>query len=117
MSKRPLTVTIIGWLLVVVGVAASAFHLNELGQNAFRGATAWIFVVELVVIVSGVFVLRAANWARWLAVTWIGAHVVISFLNSWGQVAVHALILFLFACFLFRPESNAYFRKSETNDA
>jgi len=116
MNKRPFTVTIIGWLLVAVGVGASAFHLNELKQDAFRGANAWIFVVELVVIVCGVFVLRGDNWARWLAVVWIGAHVVISFLNSWGQVAVHAFILFLFACFLFRPESNAYFRKRQTKD-
>lgn len=116
MNKRPLTVTIIGWLLVAIGVAASAFHLSELRWDALRGWNSWIFLVELVVIVSGVFVLRGANWARWLGVAWIGAHVVISFLNSWGQVAIHALILFLLACFLFRPESNAYFRKRESKN-
>ena len=116
MKKRPLTVTIIGWLLIAVGVGASAFHLNELRQNAFHGANAWIFIVELVVIVCGVFVLRGNNWARWLAVVWIGAHVIISFLNSWGHGAVHVLILFLLTCFLFRPESNAFFRNRTPND-
>lgn len=116
MNKRPLTVTIIGWLLVAVGLAASAFHLNELRGNAFHGWNAWIFVVELVVIVSGIFALRGANWARWLAVVWVGAHVVISFLNSWRHGSVHVLILFLLTCFLFRPESNVYFRKRATKD-
>jgi hypothetical protein len=116
MNKRPLTVTIIGWLLVAVGIGASAFHLNELKQNALRGANAWIFLVELVIIISGVFVLRGQNWARWLAVAWIGAHVVISFLNSWGKGSIHVLILFLLTCFLFRPESNAYFRKQQPKD-
>ena len=115
MNKRPLTVTIIGLLLAVVGLAGFAFHLYEIKpQHALEGGNIWIFVVEVVAIVAGVFVLRGNNWARWLAVGWIAFHVAFSFLNSLRQVAVHSLILLLFACLLFRPEANAYFRRRET---
>jgi hypothetical protein len=118
MNKRPVTVSIIGWLLVVVGTTGFIFHLYEVKpQHALQGGNVWIFVVELVAIVSGAFVLRGRNWARWLALAWIAFHVVFSFFNSWHQVAVHGLILLLFAYALFRPEANAYFRLRETMGA
>lgn len=114
MNRRPMPVTIIGCLLVVVGVAGSAYHLRELGlRNALRGGNIWIFVVELVAIVCGAFLLRRSNWARWLAIAWMAFHVVISFFDSPGKVAIHVVILLLFAYFLFRPEANTYFRGRE----
>ncbi len=117
MNKRPVTVTIIGWLLVVVGVTGFAFHLNEVKpQHAFQGGNVWIFVVELVAIVCGALLLRGNNRARWLALAWITFHVVFSFFSSLGQVSVHILILLLFAYALFRPEAKTYFRQRETKD-
>lgn len=114
MNKRPVTVTIMGWLLIAVGVAGSAFHLNELKQNAFRAENAWIFVVESVVIICGAFVLRGNNWARWLTLTWMASHVVISFWDSWQKVLAHVVFLVLMTYIFFRPEARAYFRQSET---
>jgi len=112
MIKRPYEVTVIGILLILIGLAASAYHLRKLGlPQAFRGANVWIFVVELVIIVTGIFILRGQNWARWLAVAWMAFHVAISFLNSLNQVAFHAILLAIFAYFLFRPESARYFRR------
>ena len=114
MSKRPYEVTVIGILFILIGVAASAYHLHQLGlPQAFRGANVWIFAVELVIIVTGVFILRGQNWARWLAVAWMAFHVAISFLNGLNQVAFHAVLLAIFAYFLFRPESSRYFRRHE----
>ena len=113
--KRPSTVTIIAGLLVAVGVAGSAYHLNELKQNALRGENIWIFVVEFVAILSGVFLLRGSSWARWLAMAWIAFHVAISVFSSFGKVAVHVVILLLFACFLFHRQANAYFRERQTS--
>jgi hypothetical protein len=112
--KRPLTVTIIACLLVAVGVVGSAYHLNELKQNAFRGANIWIFVLEFVAILCGVFLFRGASWARWLAMAWIAFHVVVSFFDSFGKVAVHAVILVLFAYFLFQRNANSYFRDRQS---
>jgi hypothetical protein len=110
MNKCPVTVTVIGWLLVVVGVAGFAYHLYEVNpQHALQGENIWIFVVESVVIVCGVFVLRGHNWARWLALAWIAFHAVFSFFSSFGQGVVHILILLLFAYALFRADANPYF--------
>ena len=114
MTRRPIAVTIIACLLLLVGVAGSIFHFRELGPHeAFRGANIWIFVVEFVAIVCGAFLLRGQNWARWLAIAWIAFHVVISFFDSGRRVATHLVILLLFAYFLFRPEARAYFRGKE----
>lgn len=115
MNQRPITVLIIGLLLLVTGVAGFAFHLYEVKpQHVFQGGNFWIFVVELVAIVSGVFLLRGKNWARWLAMAWIGFHVVISFFDSWSRVAVHAVFFLVFAYILFRHKANAYFRYQAT---
>lgn len=116
MNRRPVSITIIACLLLVVGVAGSIFHLRELGlQQAFRGENIWIFVVEFVAIVCGAFLLQGKDWARWLAIAWIAFHVVVSFFDSGRKVATHVVILLLFAYFLFRPEANAYFRRKEAS--
>ena len=114
MTRRPISITIIACLLLLVGVAGSVFHFRELGPHeAFRGVNIWIFVVEFVAIVCGTFLLQGRNWARWLAMAWIAFHVVISFFDSGRKVATHVVSLLLFAYFLFRSEANAYFRHHE----
>jgi hypothetical protein len=112
MNKRPMIVTIIGCLLVVVGVTGFAYHFNEIKlQNVLHGENVWIFVVELIAILGGVFVLRGKNWARWLALAWMGFHVVISFFDSLQKVAVHVVFFGLIAYSLFRPDARAYFQR------
>jgi hypothetical protein len=53
--------------------------------------------------------LRGQNWARWLATGWIAFHVIVSFYHPWPQVAFHAVLLLVFAYFLFRAQANRYF--------
>jgi len=114
MNKRPLTVTIVGLLQIVVGATGFAFHLNEIKpQHALQGGNFWIFVIESVAIVGGAFLLRGNNWGRWVTLAWISFHVVFSAFNSLGRVVSHALILILFAYVLLRPEANAYFRRQK----
>jgi hypothetical protein len=113
MNKRPVTVTGIGWLFVVGGAAAFAFHLNQLRGSAFHGLNVWIFVVEVVAIVAGICMLRGNNWARWVAVLWMAFHVVISFLDSRQKLAVHVVLFGLIAYALFRADAADYFRHAE----
>ena len=76
----------------------------------------WIALVELVAIVGGIFMLRGDNWARWLALAWIGFHVVISF-PSVQQVLIHSVIFVLIAYSLFRREARAFFElRKEASD-
>ena len=114
MNKRPVPVVIIGGLLVLIGVTGFVVHLNEMKpQHALEGDHPSILVAELVAIVSGVFLLRGANWARWLAMLWIAFHLAISLFDDSAQrVVVHSVSLVLFAYFLFRPSAHAYFRRT-----
>jgi hypothetical protein len=111
MNRRPIAVTILSYILIATGVASLAFHATDFKpSHALAFELVWISLVRAIAIVSGVFMLRGNNWARWLALAWIAFHVAISFLDSWQKVAVHGLILVLFAYLLLRPEASAYFR-------
>jgi hypothetical protein len=113
-KERPLTVTALGWLLVVAGMAGMAFHASEIRQeNVLHGDTIWVFTLELIPILAGIFVLRGRNWGRWLALAWMAFHVGISLLHSWQELLVHLVLLALIGYIFFRPKAGAYFRRSE----
>jgi hypothetical protein len=115
MSKRPVTVTIIGWLLVVVGAVGVALLLWQVKPSQlFQNENVWIFLVRLLAVVCGIFMLRGSNWARWLSLAWIALHVGIAFFDSLRQGVGHSVILLLVAYFLFRPEASTYFRRDKT---
>lgn len=112
LNKRPLAVTIFGWLYIAVGTVGFAYHGAEVIQarHAIQYDDVWIELVECVAIISGAFMLRGHNWARWLALAWIAFHVVLSAFHSFGQLAIHGLFCAVIAWFLFRPEAARYFR-------
>jgi len=66
----------------------------------------------MLAIVSGAFMLRGCNWARWLLVVWLAYHVALSAWHSLFQVAVHALLLAVIAYFLFRSPASAFFQRT-----
>lgn len=108
-ETRPLLITLLGWLLILVGAAQFALHANRIHLPLqFWGIFVPLF--ELIILVSGVFLLRGSNWARWLAAAWIGFHVGVGFLNSVRQGVIHSLLFVAFVWLLFRPEVNAWFR-------
>src|ERR1700744_4799674 len=92
-NTRPLSITIIGWLYIVVGAVGFVYHFNEFGGQPFRSEIVWTELVRLAAVVSGIYMLRGHNWARWLALAWIGAHVILSALNSLAEVAAHVVFL------------------------
>ncbi len=112
MIRRPIAVTVVGWLMM----AAGAFGL----VRGFMYARTlwppehdliWIVLIDGAGIVCGAFLLRGRNWARWLTLVWIGGHVaVISVLNHRG-ILVHALIFAMIGYLLvFRGDVREYFR-------
>ena len=110
-NKRPLPVTIVSCVYAATGVIGLAFHLAQLKpQQPFPFDILWISLVSLIAILCGVATFRGSNWGRWLAMVWIGFHVILSVFHSWQQVVVHALFFVLFAYALFRPEASAFFR-------
>jgi hypothetical protein len=106
-TQRPLTVSILSCLYIAVGAIGFAYHLREL--IALQPDSVWIELVRSLAILSGAFMLRGRNWARWLALAWMAFHVAISF-PALPQVAMHALFLAVIAWLLFRPDVLRYFR-------
>jgi hypothetical protein len=111
MKKCPLPVLLISILYLATGAIGLVSHLTQFKpQPSFDSSIVWISLVSLVAIVSGAFILRAANWARWLAMAWIVFHVVLSAFHSRSELFVHSFLCVAIACLLFNPRANLYFR-------
>lgn len=111
---RPMPVLIIAYMYIAVGSVGFVrhFHFNEL--MAFRQDSVWVEPTELLAIISGAFMLRGHNWARWLAFAWMAFHVAISF-PVLRDLAAHSVILALVFWTLFRSESRRYFDRPGTD--
>src|SRR5271169_2433334 len=109
MNKRPMYVTVLGYLLIAVGAIGIAYHFTE-----FKGAKPseyfLVLAVRLIAIVCGAFMLGGRDWARWLAIAWIAFHLGISIFHTREGIAVHAVVLIAFSVLLFLPAANRYFR-------
>jgi len=107
-TRIPVPVILIACLYIAVGIGGSVVHFGD------RRAPDWIWieVTEALAIVCGVFLLRARNWARWLAIAWMAFHVVISF-GELDRLAIHGLFLVLIAWCLFRADSSRFFKTRE----
>jgi hypothetical protein len=117
-TRRPLAITILGWLFVLVGVAglvSSALSLwNDVarpsgGGPAHRGEPGLVLAVRALAVVGGALVLYGVSSARWLLVAWMAWHVVLSLGHTSGELAVHAVFLVLLLFVLFSRQATAYF--------
>src|ERR1700722_11556011 len=106
-KRIPVTVILIACLYLVVGIGGSVAHFSD------RGAPDWIWVevTECLAIVCGVFLLRAHNWARWLASAWMAFHVALSF-GELRQFAIHSLFFVVIVWCLFRAETGRFFQRT-----
>jgi hypothetical protein len=104
--KRPLAVTAIACLYLLVGVAGSVGHFPGRHEPDW----VWIEVTEIAALIGGAFLLRGHNWARWLAVAWMAFHVAISVGHPIGELAVHVFFLVAITYLLFRRDAAEYFR-------
>jgi hypothetical protein len=110
-NKRPLSVTLLGFVYIAVGIIGFAYHFPEiLARHAFRYEDVWVELVRVLAIVCGAFMLSGRNWARWVALAWIAFHVILSAFHAFGEFAIHCLFCAVIAWFLFRPEAARYFR-------
>ena len=111
MIKRPLSITIIGWLFIAAGAVGLCYHAAEFKLGVpFQYDVLWVCLVRGIAIISGIFLLRGRNWARWLLLAWIGYHVVLSAFHSLSELITHAVLLAVVLFFLCRPHAARYFR-------
>lgn len=118
--RRPLSITAIGWLFIIVGSAgllkdlwplltsAAAQQLAKLKADGLADlGLAW--TTRALAIVGGAGLLRGHNWARWLLVVWMAFHVGLSLFHSLPELLTHIAIFAPILYLLFRNSSQAYF--------
>ena len=125
MQQRPLSLSIIGWFLVVTGALGSIGVLtmssNPAVQQLYRHSPLpmWAHVAfgaigTVVTVASGYGVLKGLNWSRFLYVGWS----LIGFAMSLATIAITSILLLglvffaVIVFFLFRPDANAWFRRT-----
>ncbi len=109
--KRPFAIEVLAWLYIAVVLVGTAGHYANFWKH--RPATDeffWITLLGAAAVVAGAFMLRGKNWARWLALAWMAAHVVISAFHPLSELIVHLVMLVLIGMVLFRREARVYFR-------
>jgi uncharacterized membrane protein HdeD (DUF308 family) len=104
--KRPLQVTMLGWLFIVVGIVSTSYHLLHGPLDRW---TAPVVLIGIIAIVAGGFLLRGARWARWLLLAWLAFHVIVSGLNSLSDAMAHFVLLLVVGYFLLGPPTSKYF--------
>ncbi len=110
-NVRPLSITLLACLYIAVGAIGFVAHFGEIrAGNVLRYDGIGIEAVEVVAIVTGAFMLRGHNWARWLAIAWMAFHVVLSAFGGLQELAIHAVFCVVIVCLLFRPAARQYFR-------
>jgi len=109
-SSRPLSVTLIACLYILVGVGALIGHFHAIVTR--QPDWGWVLLTELLAIVAGAFLLRGANWARWLAIAWIAFHVGLSFHGPLRALIMHSVFFVLIAWALFHAAARRYFRQT-----
>jgi hypothetical protein len=112
-NKRPLSITIIAWIYLILGVFGFVYHLvMQRSLHPLPYDLLWVELIFLAAILSGAYMLRGHNWARWLALAWIAFHVVLSIFHNLPELAIHALLCAVLAFFLFRSAASRYFRRA-----
>jgi hypothetical protein len=108
-KRIPVPVILIACLYLAVGIGGFVAHFSERHEPDWI----WVEVTESLAIICGVFLLRAHNWARWLACAWMAFHVVISF-GELSKLAIHSLFLVLIVWCLFRGDAGRFFQNTRT---
>ncbi|HEY1768184.1 MAG TPA: hypothetical protein VGG26_11030 [Terracidiphilus sp.] len=113
MNRRPLSITLLAWLLIAVGALGPASHFVEFRTHPpMPSELLSISLLGLLAVLAGIFLLRGANWARWGAAAWMAVHVGISVFHPRQELIIHGVLFVLFAYVLFRPAARAYFTAS-----
>lgn len=109
-NKRPISVTVLSWLYIAVGVLGTTAHyLDFRTHKPMVNEVVWITVLGAAAVVAGAFMLRGQNWARWLALAWMASHVIISAFHLLHGLIIHSVMFVVIAYLLFRREARVFF--------
>jgi hypothetical protein len=123
MQKRPVPVSVIAWILILTGgnpPIPISYRLNDpmaleiMKMNVLPIPAQYAICLFglLIMIVSGIGMLRARNWARFLFILWS----VVAFFIGIATIPLKTAaipgfsVCLIAAFFLFLPKANEYFK-------
>ncbi len=119
MIKRPTSVTIIAWLLIIVGIYLLIREGNNLKLKETLNHNNISILLQfmlnlfqlLLPLISGIGMLKRQNWARFLyLIGWIFFTVIHIAKIQITPGSILGMVMFLITIFfLFRPNANDYF--------
>lgn len=130
--KRPTSVTVIAWFLIVTSLISLVSSYVSMDNPLVRELMsksllplsvqyAMMFVGLIVTVATGVAMLKGLGWGRLVYFAWSAVGLVIGLATSPMKMAMipGAVLLAIFAYFLYRPKANAYFggQVAAANDA
>jgi cytochrome b561 len=126
MKKRPTSITVIAWILIVMGglslITTTVNINNPIAKELMSRSPiplpiqhVMLYAGMLVTLISGIAMLKGQNWARFLYVIWSIIGFVIAIVTSpMKATIIPGFVGFLVvAFFLFRPKANEYFSGAE----
>ncbi|MHA6846544.1 hypothetical protein [Ralstonia syzygii] len=123
--KRPISLTVVGWLLLILNAISLIFMLATL-RNAQVGEAfgsfalpAWATIgfgvfVQLVTIAAAIGILKGQRWGRntYLGISVLGLLVGSFNLPSVGMLIPGLVVFLIVAFFLLRASATAYFNRT-----
>jgi hypothetical protein len=117
MNKRPLSVTIICWIHILLGgllLLGTLLRMLQPDSRQIIFQHLGYFLItrtpQIFSIICGVFMLLGFNWARLLIFVWFATAAISIALFQPGSIWKPALLFIVSVYFLFRPVATAYFR-------
>ena len=111
---RPRSITVLALLYIAIGTVGFVYHFPHFyGERTYQQEDIWIELTEATAIISGAFLLRGKNWARWLALAWMAFHIMLS-IHEYPKLAIHCLFGAVIAVCLFSPSAARYFRRARS---
>ncbi len=127
MNKRPISITLIAWYLIIASLFGMIMLLTTLHnptvQASLKQSTlpipvqlTWISISAMVNLICGVALLKGKNWARFTYLTVGFLSFAMSLLTMHASMRLAALpgivVFIILICFLFTPKANIYFKRA-----
>lgn len=122
--KRPTSVSIIGWFLIVTAVLSGLSGLYGMNDPLTRSLMAkgalsvpmqygLMYVGLIITVVAATAMLKGLVWGRSLYLGWGVVGLIIGTLTAPMKAALipGALLLVVIGFFLYRPKANAFFQR------
>jgi hypothetical protein len=114
-NQRPLSITILAGVYILVGAMGFFYHFRQAIPLNRDGVL--IECTALLALLSGGFLLRGHNWARWLALAWMGFHVILTAFVPLVPFLAHCVFFAAIGWILLRPPARQYFRGASRKPA